>query len=622
MALTGSDPGGLQALAAVDVARRQNIGLRIVLCLIVATLFHPLTGMVEAGAWAVVYCFIQISEQLAFRAVDAADKMPASRRVALLLFLVASNSGFAAFGFLEARGDGIWGILCAGLLWSGAVLNGVMVSGDSRSAFLASILPPLLGFMVSPYFVVGAGGSVGIALAVVAGGALNAASAAGVWAATRRQLVTATREREMARLAMVDLDTGLRNRYALECLINERRAAGDPVAVVAVALDRFDDLYHAIGHAAMIALLRQMAARLSAHESGAQVARISLGTFAFLMSRDGDEEQMQVLQLALEQPILVDGHPIDIGVTIGLAASDPSVVPVIDRAMIAVKQARQRHKRLARFDAEFYASISGNLSLMSDMQRALRSGEMDLHYQPKYDLRSGTITGVEALLRWNHPQRGCLPPDSFLPLAEETGRIAALTEWVLLRAVEDQKRLHARGYAVSVAVNLSARLITDNEFALKILAIAGRAVGKIILEVTETAVIANLDDAGRVLDVFRRAGITVAIDDYGTGLASLGYLRHIPCDELKIDKTFILNLASDRTDELLVRSAVNLGRSLGLEVVAEGVETEGALQRLADMGCDLAQGYFIARPMPLPDLETFLAHHQSEGLSGARGTAA
>jgi diguanylate cyclase len=194
-------------------------------------------------------------------------------------------------------------------------------------------------------------------------------------------------------------------------------------------------------------------------------------------------------------------------------------------------------------------------------------------------------------------------------LAEETGRIAALTEWVLKRAVDDQRRLLELGHALSFSVNLSGCLVDNEDFAQTILKIAGHAVGKIILEVTETAIIGNPEVAHQTLRGFKSAGLEISIDDYGSGLSSLSYLKNIPADELKIDKIFVLNLARDRTDEMLVHAAIDLAHSLGLKVVAEGIETEGALALLASMGCDLGQGYFIARPMPLADLESLLRRH-------------
>jgi EAL domain-containing protein (putative c-di-GMP-specific phosphodiesterase class I) len=251
---------------------------------------------------------------------------------------------------------------------------------------------------------------------------------------------------------------------------------------------------------------------------------------------------------------------------------------------------------------------------MSEMSRAFDNGQMTIAYQPKYDLRSGAIVGAEALARWEHPERGALRPDLFVEMAEETGHIGELTEWVLRRAVSDQQRLQAAGFDLSIAVNWSGHLLADVAFTDTALAIARDACGDLCLEVTETAIIGNAGLARQTLQRFRAAGLKISIDDYGSGLSSMAYLKNIPADELKIDKAFVLNMATDPVDAVLVRAAVSLAHSLGLRVVAEGVEQQAALDLLREMGCDLAQGYLIARPMPLQDLIAYLGNRAAEAI--------
>jgi EAL domain-containing protein (putative c-di-GMP-specific phosphodiesterase class I) len=240
------------------------------------------------------------------------------------------------------------------------------------------------------------------------------------------------------------------------------------------------------------------------------------------------------------------------------------------------------------------------------MLRALENGQMSLAYQPKYSLRSGTFVGAEALVRWTHPQRGALRPDLFVQMAEETGHIAALTEWVLRQAVADQHALRAAGHDLCLSINWSGGVINDSALTERVLQVAHEAPGKICLEVTETAIIGNPQLARQTLERLRAAGVAISIDDYGSGLSSLAYLKTIPADELKIDKAFVMNMARDATDAVLVGSAVNLAHSLGLNAVAEGVEDAEALELLRLIGCDMAQGFLIARPMPLTDLVAFL----------------
>ena len=228
-------------------------------------------------------------------------------------------------------------------------------------------------------------------------------------------------------------------------------------------------------------------------------------------------------------------------------------------------------------------------------------------YQPKFDLRANAITGVEGLMRWNHPRRGFIAPDLFIGMAEETGQIRALTEWGVHRVIADQKALAEAGHTLQMSVNISGRLLSDEAFAQFALDAVAGAGGDICFEITETAVIDNPEMALGIIDRFSAAGIKVSIDDYGSGLSSLAYLKRIAADELKIDKAFVLSLDDSGRDALLVKSTIDLAHSLGMSVTAEGVETETALALLRGMGCDTAQGYFIARALPMAELIERLA---------------
>jgi EAL domain-containing protein (putative c-di-GMP-specific phosphodiesterase class I) len=304
---------------------------------------------------------------------------------------------------------------------------------------------------------------------------------------------------------------------------------------------------------------------------------------------------------------------VDVHVNIGLAVLGVharEAASLVERAGIAMGQARAAGQKIAAFDAAAYGDPAANLSLMSEMLGALRSGAMDLFYQPKFDLRSRRVEAVEALVRWRHPVRGMLPPDLFIPMAEETGHIRALTDWVLARAIADQAVMLDAGHAMAVSINISGRLLSDMEFADRALETAAVAKGALCFEITETAVIDNPRAALEVIERFAEAGIAVSIDDYGSGLSSLAYLKQIRADELKIDKAFVLAIDSNPKDALLVRSTIDLAHSLGMKVTAEGVETSAAMQMLALMGCDIAQGYLIARPAALNELLTFLVEDQ------------
>jgi diguanylate cyclase len=293
--------------------------------------------------------------------------------------------------------------------------------------------------------------------------------------------------------------------------------------------------------------------------------------------------------------------------SLGLAGMDAAeAVPAIERASIALDQARAAHRKIMAFDADLYGDPASKLSLMSEMLRGFEDGSVSLHYQPKLDLRTGQITSAEALIRWVHPTRGFVPPDIFVTLAEETGHIRALTSWTLERAIGDQAALRARGCDIEIAVNLSGRMLAEAGFAGHVVERIRKAGARLCMEITETAVISHPELALREIATLRAAGIRISIDDYGSGMSSLTYLRQIPADELKIDKSFVLQLAESGRDALLVKSTVDLAHSLGLKLVAEGVETAEVLALLAGMGCDVAQGYHVARPMPLRALEALL----------------
>jgi EAL domain-containing protein (putative c-di-GMP-specific phosphodiesterase class I) len=263
---------------------------------------------------------------------------------------------------------------------------------------------------------------------------------------------------------------------------------------------------------------------------------------------------------------------------------------------------------LAFYDAATDPHRTERLSLMGELREALDHDRLTLHYQPKLALASGRVDGVEALVRWHHPRRGMVPPQDFIGMAEDTGNIQRLTRWALAAGIAQASRWHARGLALKVAVNLSARDLGEAELPLRIgrlLSIHGLPPGLLTVEITERAVIGEPDTAMRVLKGLADLGVGIAVDDFGVGQSAFAYLRHLPVNELKIDQTFVRHLARDVGDQTIVRSIVELGHRLGFEVTAEGVEDQGALEQLAAIGCDHAQGFFIAQPLPAAELVGF-----------------
>jgi EAL domain-containing protein (putative c-di-GMP-specific phosphodiesterase class I)/GGDEF domain-containing protein len=425
------------------------------------------------------------------------------------------------------------------------------------------------------------------------------------------------REARITELALRDAETGLPNHLAMEREIEMRMARlapGEQVVVGALGLDRFTVLRSAIGYTLFTQLIGEIGARIRVLDPEAVVGRLTTSTLCVVshLTALTDEiiPHIEKALIDLAAPVRLGGEMVDVHMTNGMASAEAGSMDaprLIEHAMIALDQARACGRKVAIFDAVAYGDPAGNLCLMSEMLEGVATGALFLHHQPKLDLRSGAITGLEALVRWAHPTRGLLRPDLFVGMAEETGHIRALTDCVIDRAILDQRVLREAGHDLTISINISGRLIDDAEFADRAIEKIAAAGARFCFEITETAVIGNPDVALGVLAKLTAAGIPVSIDDYGSGLSSLAYLKQINADELKIDKAFVLSLENDAKDALLVKSTIDLAHSLGLKVTAEGVESREALAMLQMMGCDLAQGFHIAKPMELEPLVSFLA---------------
>ena len=424
------------------------------------------------------------------------------------------------------------------------------------------------------------------------------------------------RERKITHQALHDGETGLPNRLALERVVEgfSDWPAGR-VFVCALGLDRYSHMRHAIGHELAAQAVRMVGNRLAGLAPACGVARISADMLGFVLIADGEEaalDDVQRLLDSLEQPVRVVGEPIDVALSIGLTPLAESVGLSIERAGIALDQARDNKRKSAFFDAEAYGDPAANLSLMSNLLTGILQNQLVLWHQPKFDMREGRVTGAEALVRWRHPTRGMIFPDVFITMAEETGHIRALTEWTVRRAVSDQRILAAAGHELSMSVNISGRVLGEPDFVDFCREALKDAAGHICFEITETAVIENPEVALRMLDSFGELGISVSIDDYGSGLSSLAYLKQIRGQELKLDRSIVKDVTVSQRDALIVRSTIDLAHSLGLKVVAEGIEDDATFAALAGMGCDIAQGYLIARPQPLDQLTVYLSHRLPE----------
>ncbi len=419
-----------------------------------------------------------------------------------------------------------------------------------------------------------------------------------------------------------DALTGLPNRELLRDRMDQAlaRATRDPgeVALVLVDLDRFKEVNDTLGHGYGDALLCQVGPRIrSVLRDGDTVARLGGDEFAVLLpSVDGIDEAATVadrLREALHRSFEVDDVVLDVEASVGIAVS-PShgtrAEDLLRNADVAMYVAKELKGAAVVFDPEQHATAPNRLTVLGDLRRALDGDdELVLHYQPKITLDGERIEGVEALLRWHHPARGLVWPGDFVPVAEGTGLIVALTERVLRLALAQQRVWLDTGHEVPVAVNLSTRCLLDArlpDLVARLLTEHGVPARLLRLEVTESAV---MGDAARCTEVLQRLhdlGVRLSIDDFGTGYSSMAYLRRLPVDELKIDRSFVLGMCTAQQDTVLVRTAIDLGHNLGLTVVAEGVEGADQVAALRSLGCDVAQGYHYARPMPADRISALL----------------
>ncbi|WP_085339366.1 putative bifunctional diguanylate cyclase/phosphodiesterase [Aquidulcibacter paucihalophilus] len=441
------------------------------------------------------------------------------------------------------------------------------------------------------------------------------------------QMATSIREREARILYMArhDLPTGLPNRAAFEEAVHDLMQAERPVLLVAAGMESFDHIRSVWGVEASHQLIAGLGERLRHTGQDWHIARLSpsvIGIAIGLPDRgighDPTSIPLDQIATALATAIVVDNKSFEVTPALGFdLATDPSISASdwIERSLIALDQAQVAKLALMRFDPRTYDQLADNLKLTDQLREALDHGDLQAFYQPKFNYRTGQVTSVEALVRWQHAERGWVSPQAFVLIAEETGLIRELTEQVLRAAVADQKRLHGLGYDVCISVNYSGRLLNDPEFCQTALALCAEVPNRICLEITETAVINDPVTGVQAIKRFVDAGVEISIDDFGTGLSSLSYLKQIPAQELKIDRSFVVAMTDGNRERRLVRSIIEMGHGLGMKVTAEGVEDQAAIALLGSMGCDMAQGYGIAKPMPADQLLAFLAKPLSMDLT-------
>jgi diguanylate cyclase (GGDEF)-like protein len=425
---------------------------------------------------------------------------------------------------------------------------------------------------------------------------------AGASKALRRQA------KENLHQATHDALTGLPNRSSFADHV-DRVAANGTGAVGLLDLDRFKEINDTLGHKSGDSLLCEVGPRLAhALGDGALVARLGGDEFALLLTSDDPEAEARTAVEALETPFTVDGLQVLVEGSIGLALFPEHgrcVSELMQRSDIAMYEAKRNRSRVEIYDPASDTSDADRLRMLSELKKAIEGDELVLHFQPKYDLESRGLMGVEALVRWQHPTRGLLPPLDFVPLAEHTGLIRPLTLWVLERAMRQCREWRDAGHDLTVAVNLSVANLLDASLPADVARLLGELrlpPSALELEITESVVMTDPTRARKVLELLRSMGVRLAIDDFGTGHASLAYLQRLPVSELKIDRGFVSAMGNSEADEAIVRCTIDLAHNLGLKVVAEGVEDEAVTRRLEELGCDTAQGFHLGRPVPAEQL--------------------
>ncbi|MBK6743222.1 MAG: bifunctional diguanylate cyclase/phosphodiesterase [Hydrogenophilales bacterium] len=397
-------------------------------------------------------------------------------------------------------------------------------------------------------------------------------------------------------------------------------------ALLVLDLENLKEVQDTLGAGRADLLLKQVATRLgSLANSRDSLARIDSHTFALLILDIVDSAQAEraalIVQKAMEPAFGVDQMKLPLHSSIGIVTypehgDDPE--SLLQRAGVAVYMAGRAYNGYALYAPGFDDHSPRRLTLMGELRQALDKGQFELYHQPKVDIASGKVIGSEALIRWHHARHGFIPPDEFITLAERSRMIRPLTQWVLEHAFGDCSALRNAGFAWTVSVNLSTRDLHDPEFpdmVAGMMARTGIQPDWVILEITESSIMV---DPARVLNVVERLhemGFNLSIDDYGTGYSSLAYLKKLPVSELKIDKSFVMDMLSSENDAIIVRATVDLAHNLGLKVTAEGVETEEALAVLRGYGCDIGQGYLFSKPRPLMDILNWMKSGPWKGLT-------
>ena len=428
-----------------------------------------------------------------------------------------------------------------------------------------------------------------------------------------------SREQAITHNANHDPLTDMPNRNALKLAMNHLIKHREPYSLYHLNLSRLKDVNETLGHDVGDKLIVETANRLRLLNDFDFICHLGADEFILICKTCQEkciDELVEKINLMLEKNFNYQGISLQLQVRIGVAiypehSSDAKTL--LQMADTALHHTRKINQAVQVYHDSLNFNSVERLNLINDLKNAIIDDQLELHFQPKLDLKTGVTTHAEALVRWQHPQLGMVPPDNFIHIAEQTGQINALTQWVFKTAVQQLVNWQKLGIDINVAVNISAENLKDDNFypfICETINAANVTAEKITLEVTESAVVDDPESAIALLSRFKSAGMKISIDDYGTGYSSLAQLKQLPVHELKIDKSFVQRLHTDEDDQIIVRSTIELAHNMGLTVVAEGIEDEYSLKWLANNGCELAQGYFISRPLPVDKLTNWLQEQQ------------
>ncbi len=410
--------------------------------------------------------------------------------------------------------------------------------------------------------------------------------------------------------------TALPNRSYFESWITQALPSGRGGATLLIDLDRFKQINDSFGHHAGDVVLIEAAARIQGvcgiDDLAARFGGDEFAVYAPGSNAERSKDLADRLGAVLEEPFDIGSASVAIAASIGIALAPDharEVTGLLRKADIAMYDAKTRRVRSSTFRDELDENDSDRLVLLGDLRKAIRDGDLDVHYQPQVELSTGRVRSVEALARWEHPTRGRIGPDIFIELAEQAGVIEALTQQIMSKAMQQTTTWNDNGWNLALSVNISAQSLLDERLVSVVehaLLTSGLAAPQLVLEITESTMMSNPLESHRVLRGLSDLGVELSVDDFGTGFSSLVNLRSLAVDELKIDRSFVIEMMDEHDDDVIVRSTIDLGHNLGLRVVAEGVETPEIIQRLTELGCDLAQGYGISRPLPADQFTQWL----------------